>query len=62
MDTSRKQFIYKNGHVDYLNEVTQVILKNEKPKIDGYMAIKSIQILDALYKSIRTKQRIQLCI
>ncbi|MCB0743404.1 MAG: Gfo/Idh/MocA family oxidoreductase [Ignavibacteriae bacterium] len=57
-----KQFIYKNGHVDYLNEVTQVILKNEKPKIDGYMAIKSIQILDALYKSIRTKQRIQLCI
>ena len=53
-----RESIYTNGHIDYLNQVTQAILRNEKPKIDGHEAIKSIQILDALYESIKTKKRI----
>jgi UDP-N-acetyl-2-amino-2-deoxyglucuronate dehydrogenase len=52
--------IYGFGHQGYLQQVVEVLLGNEEPKIDGRAGRKSLELILAMYKSAKFGKRIAL--
>lgn len=46
--------VYGNGHIPYYENVADVLLRGGAPISDGESGLKSIQLLDAIYRSAKT--------
>lgn len=52
--------IYGFGHAAYLTELTQAILNNQPPPVDGASGLESLKIISALYESAASGKEIKL--
>ena len=50
--------VYGFGHKEFYDDVVSSIIENNIQKIDGYEGIKSLQLINAIYASIETRNEI----
>jgi predicted dehydrogenase len=47
-----------DGHISYLKAVVRSISSATTPEVDGLEGMKSVRILDAMYRSMREEKRV----
>ena len=52
--------VYGSGHTPYYKNVADVMLNNSKPIADGRSGMKSVELLCAIYQSVKTGNKVSL--
>jgi predicted dehydrogenase len=50
--------VYGFGHIPYYNDIIDAIINNKKSMIDGYEGKKSMELISAIYQSIKTGKEV----
>ena len=52
--------VYGYGHIEFYKHVEDTILKNKKSEFECVEAIKTVELINAIYKSIETNKEVYL--